>query len=231
MITPEDQAEIKQATLEFWQDRITDKAFDAMARGKEGGHHIADYVDQQTSEMIVSRFNAGYEMKHGRVVKRSMGDVWINSKGMWNPVNIKAGIEKNGQPNIVSLQKLLGRITGHEIDSYYLLIVKFDISAAEKLEPSVYFIDILDYLDYVTFDAGPGQMMLKERDFYAIADNGLDREPHTLTQKTRELHELLQDGYRRLLDNRAKRMAKTRQQVDKFLDESEYVSQGGIQIG
>jgi len=202
-----------------------------MARGKEGGHHIADYVDQETSEMLAKRFRTGYEINKGQKVKRSMGDFWVHSGGMWNPVNIKAGIEKNGQPNIVSLQKLLGRITDHEIDSYYLLIIKFDTKNANQLVPSVYFIDILDYLDYVTFDAGPGQMMLKEREFYRIADEGLDREPHTLSQKTCDLHNLLQDGYRRLLANRDKRMSETRKRVEKFLSEDNDISQGGIQIG
>lgn len=33
------------------------------------------------------------------------------------------------------------------------------------IEPSVVFTDMLDWLDYVTFDSGPGQMMLKAKSF------------------------------------------------------------------
>ena len=48
-----------------------------------------------------------------------MGDIWIKADGIYNPVNIKAGIVTAGMPNIVSLAKLLTRLLKHQIDSYY----------------------------------------------------------------------------------------------------------------
>jgi len=69
---------------------------------------------------------------------------------------------------------------------------------------SVYFADILNHLDYVAFDSGPGQMMLKERSFYDM----MDRKPLpvtlTLDEKIERLFGLLDDADRRILENRAK---------------------------
>ena len=55
-----------------------------------------------------------------------MGDLWLGSSGMYNPINVKAGVYGvGGQPNLVSLAKLTDGLLDHVIDSYYLLFVKF----------------------------------------------------------------------------------------------------------
>ncbi|MCQ2747903.1 MAG: hypothetical protein MJ223_01315 [Mycoplasmoidaceae bacterium] len=41
------------------------------------------------------------------------------------PVNIKTGTVTNGSTNIVSMNKLIDSIVNYEIDSYYLIILKF----------------------------------------------------------------------------------------------------------
>lgn len=93
-----------------------------------------------------------------------MGDIWLESGGIYHPINVKTGVSSNGQPNMVSLKKLLDALLDQQIDSYYLLMVKLEIQ--QPITCLIHFIDMLDYLDYVTFDSGPGQIMLKSRLFF-----------------------------------------------------------------
>ena len=95
-----------------------------------------------------------------------------------------------------------------QIDSYYLLIVKMQISAIGKKEivPSVYLVDMLDCLEYVTFDSGPGQMMLRAVKFFKEFDPKKVK-PIDIKQKVQRLMDLYQDGERRLKANREKDLA------------------------
>jgi hypothetical protein len=59
---------------------------------------------------VDSAVNVKHEINSvGQIVKRSMGDLWVHSNGMYNPINIKSGITLNGNPNVVSLAKLVDR--------------------------------------------------------------------------------------------------------------------------
>ena len=89
----------------------------------------------------------------GNVRKRSMGDIWVHSQGIFNPINVKSGLQgMNGQPNLVSMQKLLDYILKRWIDSYYLLIIKFDVSAQPTHK--AYLVDVLDWTEFIAYDAG-----------------------------------------------------------------------------
>lgn len=68
------------------------------------------------------------------------------------------------------MKKLLDALLMHQIDSYYLLMVKLEIQ--QQTTCVVHFVDMLDYLDHVTFDSGPGQIMLKARSFFTARSIG-----------------------------------------------------------
>ena len=161
------QSRIISLTNAHWSEHVHDVGFAELTEGKETGHRIADYVDDRTCALLKVNLDTRYEGdQRGRISrKRSMGDIWVRSQGIYNPINVKAGLQNmRGQPNVVSMQKLLDYILNRWIDSYYLLIVKFDISAG--MSHKSYFIDMLDWLDFITYDAGPGQIMLREQDLY-----------------------------------------------------------------
>ena len=174
-----------------------------------------------------------------------MGDVWLFDNGIYNPINVKAGeAGKNGQPNMVSLTKLLDALLSHEIDSYYLLIVKMQIAGlptaaeiplrldAAHIVPHVYFVDMLEYLDFITFDAGPGQAMLKERQFYDAFDRGEKRPLLNVTQKVTQLVALLEDGDKRLIANRQAKMIRLRRDALRYAALTDHVvNQGGLNLG
>ena len=225
MITDQDLRKIKKLTQTYWDKEVRAQEFRAIFAGKEIGHRIADYVDERTTGMLEEALPTARQLDvAGRPRARSMGDLWVRSNGIFNPINVKAGeAGKNGQPNMVSLTKLLDALLRHWIDSYYLLIVKMrlgslpasvDVPSArlipDQIVPNVYLVDMLDYLDFVTFDAGPGQSMLKEKQFYEAVDSQWTPLGLTIAEKVSRLIDLLEDGDRRLIENRKKKMERIR---------------------
>jgi len=238
VITPSDLKVIEELTRTFWEQQVKTEEFHGLFQGKEIGHRIADYVDERTTAMLEKEFEVVHEVdSQGKKRARSMGDVWIKSGGIYNPVNVKAGeAGKNGQPNMVSLTKLIDAILSEEIDSYYLLIVKMELSIGKDngriITPRVYLVDMLDYLNFITFDSGPGQTMLKEKPFYDAFASGFQPEARTLAQKLQKMIDLYEDGNRRLLENRQKKLDRIRAKVRAYaLRDSHVVDQGGMRLG
>ena len=197
-ITNDFQAKILKLTDEHWSNKVHEKEFITLISSKEPGHHMADYVDDQTTSLLkVSDLVIRYEGKtDSEIKKRSMGDVWVKSSGIFNPVNVKSGLlGMNGQPNVVSMQKLLDYIFNQWIDSYYLLIIKFSRdfnSKGFKILHKSYLIDILDWIDFITYDAGPGQIMLCESDFYEAFESGEAPKERTMFEKVECLFSLFE---------------------------------------
>ncbi len=199
---------ITELTLTMWQEKAAkDDVFLVLTRGKERGHRMADFVDERTTELLdvhfVTRFQTG---KGGEARARSMGDVWLKSNGIFNPINVKTGVSgANGQPNLVSLKKLLRSLLNDQVDSYYLLFVKFEL--AKIVRPKVFLVDLLEHLEYATYDDGPGQMMLLEEKFFGAIEGGHCASPTPMIRKIDRLFEMLRDGNRRLIQNRQRTIA------------------------
>jgi hypothetical protein len=221
MLEDATRAKIIEVTDTYWAEHVKDVTFATLVSGKEPGHRMADYVDDKTVSLMKIAFDTRYEANvRGRIKRRSMGDVWIHSSGMYNPLNIKAGEqEKGGQSNLVSMQKLLDYVFKRWIDSYYLLIVKFQLDT--PIEHKAYLIDLLDWLDFAAYDAGPGQIMLRERDFYAAYEGGDSPPTLTIAEKVEKLFARFEEGIRSLFDNRKKRLARQRGLFQMFTSRGE----------
>jgi hypothetical protein len=234
MLDLDTRTKIVTHTKRFWQDNVKTQEFIDLARGKEIGHRIADYVDDQTVSYL--KRDSGVPVLSevsllGETVKRSMGDLWVECGGMHNPINIKSGITMNGNPNVVSLAKLIDKLFKHQIDSYYLLIVKTPLveGVITGTTPKVYLIDLLDYLDFVNFDAGPGQVMLKERELYIELLKNVAPAELSLLEKVQKCMAIMEDGYERLRVNRERQLDKYRTNLLAFaVDE---IVQEGLNFG
>jgi len=213
---------IQAETLAYWKSEFEKPELLAIARGKEIGHKIADLVDEKTTALLTVKHLTKHQRDaQGRKRSRSMGDLWLQDNGIYHAVNVKTGIVgAEGQPNLVSLKKVLTAIMARQIDSYYLLIVKILI-AGERIEPSVYLVDMLDWLDYVTFDSGPGQMMLKAVRFFADFDT-IKVETGNIKEKLQRLMKLYEDGERRLKENRERDLEHYRQEFRSFVASSDF---------
>ncbi len=242
MISESDLVEIETLTLEFWKERAETDEFRKLFQGKEIGQRIASYVDENTTAMLAKSFDVLREVnKKGEKRSRSMGDVWVKSNGIYNPINVKAGeAGKNGQPNMVSLTKLIEAILNDEVDSYYLLIVKMErLKEVSKqgiqrmaITPHVYLVDMLDNLDFITFDSGPGQAMLREKQFYKAFGSGSRVQERTLAEKLEKMIDLYEDGNRRLFENRETKLDRIRAKYRLYQGHGSHeVNQKGMKLG
>jgi len=241
VITFQDQEQILRITKDFWSEEVNSTSFRGIFRGKEIGHRIADYVDEKTSELLTSHLDTGFlRSKSGKKLDRSMGDIWIKSEGLYNPLNVKAGEynEKGGQPNLVALNKVLTALLKKQIDSYYLLIIKMQVHRVKEhtqsfdVIPRVYFVDMLDHLDVVHFNSGPGQLMLKEKQFYEKMNSKIQNYSLPLNQKIRKLLSLKQDGDEKLFQDRkrvSEKLAKLASEYENSL--SKKINQKELRIG
>lgn len=219
MLSHQTLVSISSETSLYWKTEVRRPEIVGIAKGKEIGHKLADLVDEKTTALLTVKYLTQHQRDaRGRKRSRSMGDLWLQDNGIYHPINVKTGIVgAEGQPNLVSLKKVLEAIMARQIDSYYLLIVKMQIETdPQEIIPSVYLIDMLDWLDYVTFDSGPGQMMLKAGRFFKeyaprkVKD--LD-----IRQKAQNLMDLYEDGEKRLRENRQRDLQLYRQKFHSFM--------------
>jgi hypothetical protein len=194
-----------------WEAEVGTDQFRATCTGKERGHRIADYAEERSLVFLEAEgFQVAFERgTDGAPRARSMGDVWLKSgnPSIFNPINIKAGVKgKGGQPNMVSLSKLTNALLSRLIDSYWLLLVRLEELEKDRFVPRVTLVNILDYLDFMHFDSGPGQIMLKNDSFYANMESGADPFPLEIDEVLDRLMEMRRDGDRRLAENRANRL-------------------------
>jgi hypothetical protein len=214
---------VYKTSQEFWEKQATSEIFQQIAQGKEVGHRIADFVDEQTTALLARHFSTKYQCNSkGEVLTRSMGDIWLECNGIYHPVNIKSGVTgSEGQPNMVALKKVLTALLLCQIDSYYLLMVKVDINGS--ISPKVYFVDMLDHLEFVTFDSGPGQIMLKAKAFFNAFADGFVSPKLTIEEKIDKLIELLEDGERRLVINRENRLRAIKTMVSNYYKSKSHI--------
>ena len=224
------QSQIVDLTNEHWEIHTKDQGFAELISGKEPGHRMADYVDDRTTSLLKVNLDTRYEGdRKGFPKKRSMGDIWINSQGIFNPINVKSGLlGSKGQPNVVSMQKLLDYIFQCWIDSYYLLIIKFDTSSG--ITHQTYLVDLLDWTEFIAYDAGPGQIMLHEQDFYDAFDSGHRPTAKSILEKTETLFRLFEAQVQVLLANRQARLDRQRSSLESFLSSEFTVDQSKMRF-
>ena len=221
MIAPKLHSKIRRLADKYWTRKIQERGFAELIDGKEPGHRIADYVDDKTTALLKVKLDTRYEgNENGSIKKRSMGDIWVHSQNVFNPVNIKSGLQDmKGLPNVVSMQKLLDYLFKNWIDAYYLLIIKFDTKARDGITHKAYFFDLLDWIEFITYDAGPGQIMLREQEFYEEYDSGKMPKERSIQEKASILFGLFEQKIEILLSNRQKRLERQRDQFKQFSEE------------
>ncbi len=98
-------------------------------------------------------------------------------------------------------------------------------SVTDKTTASIIFVDMLNIIDYITYDAGPGQIMLKAKAFF----DKIDREGaafqngSTIKEKVEKLAALMRDGESRLVSNRKKRLEVIEKSITSYLDNTPFV--------
>ncbi len=233
MISAADQKRVVASAQRWWERGVRSARFREICSGKERGHRVADYVEEQTLKCLTAeKYAVAFERdRRGKQLVRSMGDVWLRSgrPRICNPINVKASVAgKKGQPNMVSLTKLTRGLVSHLIDSYWLLLIRFEENGS-GYTPHVLLVNILDYLDFMHFDAGPGQIMLKSASFYQHVAGGPRPRRLSAEEAMGRLVEMRRDGNRRLTAKRARDLRALETRAKAF-DPTLAVDQGKLRI-
>jgi hypothetical protein len=215
VLSDSDSEGIVRVTMDLWRKKAVTPEFTAIFRGRERGHRIADYVEEHTVATIEARFRTTYQKSGAKRRARSMGDVWVFSRGFYNPINVKAGVHAvGGQPNMVSLAKLTNALLDRFIDSYYLLLVKF--TDTQPPVSDVRLVNILDFLDFLHFDSGPGQIMLQADRFARHIDGGGTGTQLSLSDVVSQLVEMRRAGDQSMIASRNRKRAILEERAARF---------------
>lgn len=209
LIQIKNQIAIKNDIAEFInQEILTNETLrESILSGKEAGHSIASHIDVETSRWLLGK---GYPIKYEidpktqEKITRSFGDIWIKESGHYNPINIKTGLISStgsGSSNMTSMNRLKDDFLSGNITAYYLAIIKFEVSETNEITPRVYFIDALNFIDYLSYNMGPGQIMMKEKELYKVLETnpGLTLTKEEKISKLKDLYTKgIEEGARKL---------------------------------
>ncbi len=229
MIDKKTSHAIVATTEALWQVECQSKAFLDAFQGKERGHRIADLVEEVTVRHLEQHFDVKHEMSRGKRKPRSMGDMWLACGGIYNPVNVKAGVYGiKGQPNLVSLAKLTQALLDRAIDSYYLLFVKFTDSDPPVAD--VELVNLLGHLEFVHFNSGPGQMMLRADRFMGRERSDVLIDAPSVEVSVDSLLTMRRAGNKSLVHIRATKLAALEKKVKAF-DPTIQIDQTKLHLG
>jgi hypothetical protein len=133
---------------------------------KEPGHTFGERVEEKLVEKLNIYDNQKFTLPKS---KRSMQDLNF----LKDIINIKFGYDKNGQPNMVSFNRLSDKFVNDEIDSYYVISI-------DGKDNKICMFNLYEHLDYTNTNLGTGQTMLKEKKFFEHFDQEKD---YTITKK------------------------------------------------
>jgi hypothetical protein len=116
------------------------------------------------------------------IKSREFGDLYFRHT-VREAINLKFGYQKDGHANLCALNRVVRAVTGrnprypktlHEtFDSYWILSINL-LDSDGNFE--VHLFDLFQNTDLCSFDAGPGQLMIKEnllyKKGYQIINNG-----------------------------------------------------------
>lgn len=141
---------------------------------KEPGHSYGEKIEEILAEKLSNKYPEKFALpiknkNKGRQTRKMEDLIWIPSNDL---INIKFGYEKgNGQPNMVSFNRLCKNYCDNLIDSYWVILIDVIRNKKKELNKKVYMFNLLDSLDYVNYNYGTGQIMLKENQFFSNYDS------------------------------------------------------------
>jgi hypothetical protein len=111
-----------------------------------------------------------------------------------------------------------------------VLIVKFD-GTKEPIAHRSYLIDMLDWIEFLEYNAGPGQIMLKEAPFYEAYDSGWRPAQRSIREKTLALFRIFETRIESLIKQGEMRLRRQRALLGKFEWQAFTLKQsGGIEF-
>jgi len=139
-------------------------------KSDELGHSHGPGVQKMVGKLLSEHFDITYEKdKNGKPKKRSFSDNLIQG----HPNNVKFTIINSGSPNLVSMNRMINHVFNSKNDTYYVTIVHYDIPTQVL---KVNFVNILQFVESLRYNSGPGQIMINQERFYSEYEKYLKNE-------------------------------------------------------
>lgn len=169
--------QVLKITKKYVKSTLQEINFDPSV--KEPGHSFGEKFEEVFVKILVEKHSEIFSLpifipKKGKQT-RKMEDFLVFDKH----TNVKFGLNKKGQSNVCSFNRLLEKYHNNEIDSYWVCLINvLDINYNFDL----YFFNVYDYIDCLHYDYGTGQVMLKESIFFERYKSNLNKK-FLLTKK------------------------------------------------
>jgi len=216
MISYNFQKKLKNILQPKMDDYFNTNDAKKLLASKESGHIMGTIVEELCGDILNEcgmKITQELDSK-GNPLPRAHSDFLLESKdGKKNKINVKFGSAKQGQPNICSINRMMNALKDGFIDGYYILKVKYD---KNEKNTKVYFVDVLDYTDCITYDGGTGQLMLQEKKFYGVYGTSGRESKLTLKEKKIWIYQLYQKKMKEHLERRQKQLKKREQEFLSF---------------
>lgn len=132
---------------------------DVESKSDELGHSHGPGVQKEVGKILSEEYSVTNVLtKNGKKPKRAFADNII--QGFYN--NVKFTATEKGNPNLGSMNRMIKHVLDDNNSEYYVTIVKY---LTKKKDWEVQFVNILQFVDCLTYDAGPGQIMINQSNF------------------------------------------------------------------
>jgi len=180
---------------------------DELLKSDEIGHSHAPGVQKKVGTLLSELYEVSYETnKKGKKKKRAFSDNLI----MGNPNNVKFGVSV-GQPNLVSMNRMITNVIEHNLSCYYVTIVFYD---RHTKQIKIKFVNILQFMDCLAYNAGPGQIMLKQEKFNKEYEKYIKGERNVINKK--DINNKLIDLYVTEIDKHVELRQKQKEKILKL---------------
>jgi hypothetical protein len=129
------------------------------SKSDELGHSHGPGVQKEVGKVLSEKYDIKEVVnKNGAKPKRAFADNIL--QGFYN--NVKFTATEEGNPNLGSMNRMIKHVLKESNSEYYVTIVKYLVN---KKDWKVQFVNILQFIDCLTYDAGPGQIMITQKKF------------------------------------------------------------------
>lgn len=129
------------------------------SKSDELGHSHGPGVQKEVGRLLSEKYDVKYILnKDGSKPKRPFADNIL--EGFYN--NVKFTATGDGNPNVGAMNRMIEHVLVKSNSEYYVIIIKYLV---DKKDWEVQFVNILQFIDCLIYDAGPGQIMMVQKNF------------------------------------------------------------------
>lgn len=189
----------------FLEERLSSGYFNGFSveaeKTDEIGHSHGPGVQKEVSKLLSEIFNVTFSTKNGKKLKRALADCLLDDQ-----INsIKFGVCEKGSPNLGSMKRIIDEVVNKNNNTLYVTWINFNL-IDNKVK--VWFVNILDFVDCLTWNGGTGQVMIDKSKMSKKYKEYLEgkRGFMNMKQVQERLRKLYNDGMKRHIQLKTRQM-------------------------